>query len=54
MPLDIYIDSLKWEVNSGLIIWDYLLITLTGISLALLFSRPLISSDISYDEHSER
>ena len=52
MPLDI--DSLKWEANSGLIIWDDLLIILTGISLALLFSRPLISSDILYDEYSER
>ena len=52
MPLDI--DSLKWEAKSGLIIWDDLLIILTGISLALLFSRPFISSDISYDEHSER
>ena len=43
-----------WEANSGLIIWDDLLIILTGISLALLFSRPLTSSDISSDENSER
>ena len=48
IPLDI--DSLKWEANSGLIIWDDLLKAfdiLIGISLVLLFSRPLISSDIS-------
>ena len=45
LPLDI--DSLKWEANIGLIMWDDLLIIFIGISLALLFSRPLISSDIS-------
>ena len=41
IPLDI--DSSKLEANSGLIIWDDLLIIFIGISLALLFSRPLIS-----------